>query len=153
MFNPTYTHNHQIQNSDLSQYPKAHMIVDDSGIITVTKDELPQNIIHDIMHDYNRVIRQIIVDDCIKTDHKYYQEDPKSFNSYSYLNHPNKRPRTSRHQRHKQHDPHYHSYTKAQQQVMEAAYNPEPPLTSSTTPILHLPLTLEEALSGKDGIH
>ena len=153
MFNPTYTHNHQIQNSDLSQYPKAHMIVDDNGIITVTKDELPQNIIYDIMHDYNRVIRQIIVDDCIKTDHKYYQEDPKSFNSYSYLNHPNKRPRTSRHQRHKQHAPHYHSYTKAQQQVMEAAYNPEPPLTSSTTPILHLPLTLEEALSGKDGIH
>jgi hypothetical protein len=36
---------------------------------------------------------------------------------------------------------------------MEAAYNPEPPITSSTTPILHLPLTLEEALSGKDGIH
>jgi hypothetical protein len=53
------------------------MIVDANGNITVTKDELPQNIIHDIMHDYNRVIRQIIVDDCTNTDQKYYQEEPK----------------------------------------------------------------------------
>jgi len=153
MFNPTYTHNQQIQNSDLSQYPKAHMMVGSNGSITISNNELPQSVIRDIMHDYNRVIRQIIVDDCTKTDHKYYQEDPKSFNSYSYLNHPSKRPKTLRHQRHKHDLPYYHSYTAAQQRVMEAAYNPEPPVTSSTTPILHLPLTLEEALSGKDGIH
>ena len=153
MFNPTYTHNHQIQNSDLSQYPKAHMTVGAHGSITISNNELPQSIIHDIMHDYNRVIRQIIVDDCTKTDQKYYQEDPKSFHSYSYLNHPSKRPKTLKHQRHNHDLPNYHSYTAAQQQVMEAAYNPEPPITSSTTPILHLPLTLNEALSGKDGIH
>ena len=43
-----------------NQYTKAHMIVDANENITVTKDELPQNIIHYIMHDYNRVIRKII---------------------------------------------------------------------------------------------
>ena len=69
----SYTHKNVIQNANLSNLNQSHFIVRKDDTIVASNKAYPSNIVHDIMHDYNRVIRQILIDDHVKRQSKLYK--------------------------------------------------------------------------------
>ena len=135
------------KQSDLSHTSKPHNIIRPDGVIEVSNDPLPHQVINDIMHDYNRVIRNMLITHKISSDTKFYSASD-SDKKNSYYSHPSKRKSTT---------PQAYTARDSSQQMEEELYNPQPPIREASiidaSLLLHVPLTLQEALAGKDGEH
>jgi hypothetical protein len=143
-----HTANHSVNTqSDLSHTSTPHNLVRSDGVIEVSNDPLPHQVINDIMHDYNRVIRNILITHKISKDTEFYSASNSDMKN-SYYSHPSKRNSTT---------PQAYSARNTSQQMEEDLYNPQPPIREASiidaSLLLHVPLTLGEALAGKDGEH
>ena len=102
---------------------KAHMILQNDGSLNLYNDPAPRNNIHDILREYSRVIEDI--DIASHTNKIIYRNKTKSnllSNTY------------------------YKSNT-----TQSTHTNSDEPSSIPQTPILHLPISLEDALNSADG--
>ena len=138
-------------NADLSHSPTPHNLVRSDGTICVSPGHLPTHITSDIMSDYNRPIRDILLRHKTFVNHQFYTDDNPPSTRHSYFNHPDSNKTLS--------PTPYNTIN----HVNIHAFNPHAPiltppkpahfttqLLNMATPILHIPLTLSEALSGPD---
>ena len=144
---PSYTHSSANQTANLSNAMPSNLFVRDDDTIVSANEPFPSTIVDDIMHDYNRVIRQILIDDHVRNQSKLYD---LATNRKSHYKCPTN---------HLQ-DTCFNtvdniSYTSniAQTTTKETPTNATNATITSTNPIFHLPLTLEEALARPDGLY
>ena len=169
----SYTHKNVIQNANLSNLNQSHFIVRKDDTIVASNKAYPSNIVHDIMHDYNRVIRQILIDDHVKRQSKLYKLTTNEDSTYECptnqlqetahpsFNTTNQLQETANTCFNTVDQPSYtsnyaqtttntsHAHTTTNSTTTTNATND--PSLSSSNPIFHLPLTLEEALNRPDG--